>query len=52
MTSAMVAEPRCAACGEAATHIELVPPGQLPAQWQVWDKKRQESLWIYRYPAQ
>ena len=33
MAEAMVVTPPCAACGAPATRIELVAPGQLPAQW-------------------
>jgi hypothetical protein len=52
MTSAMVAEPRCSACGAAATRIELVAPGQPPAQWNEWSQQHRETYERYRDPAQ
>ena len=33
MATPIVATPPCAACGTPATRVELVAPGQLPAQW-------------------
>jgi hypothetical protein len=36
MATPMVVTPPCAACGDPAARIELVPPGQLPAGWDQW----------------
>jgi hypothetical protein len=36
MARPMVVTPPCAACGTLTAHIELVPPGQLPAGWDQW----------------
>ena len=27
---------RCAVCGAATARIELMPPGELPAEWEQW----------------
>jgi hypothetical protein len=40
----MVSVPRCAECGEPASRVELVAPGQLPAQFADWDSRRQASF--------
>ena len=44
MAEAMVVTPLCAACGAPATRIELVAPGQLPAQWEHWPAHRAGQL--------
>jgi hypothetical protein len=31
-------------CGEAASSIELVPPGGLPSVWNQWDRETRESF--------
>jgi hypothetical protein len=52
MTEAMVVTPLCAACGAPATRIELVGPGQLPAQWEHWPRTAQDSFLRCRGPGQ
>jgi hypothetical protein len=44
MAEAMVVTPLCAACGAPATRIELVGPGQLPAQWEHWPRTVRDSF--------
>jgi len=44
MAEAMVVTPACAACGAPATRIELVGPGQLPAQWEHWPATVRDSF--------
>ena len=44
MATAMVVTPPCAACGTPATRIELVAPGQLPAEWEQWPSTVQGSI--------
>jgi len=39
----MVADPPCAACGRQSAHVELVAPGDLPAQWAEWDARRRAT---------
>jgi len=36
MAMPMVITPPCAACRSPSAHVELVPPGQLPAGWDAW----------------
>jgi hypothetical protein len=52
MAQAMVVTPPCAACGAPATRIELVAPGQLPAQWEHWPRTVQATFPRHRGPAQ
>lgn len=40
----MVAASPCAACGSPSARIELVPPGQLPADWDQWGGERQDAF--------
>jgi hypothetical protein len=40
----IVVTPACAACGEPATRIELVAPGQLPAEWERWPDTVRDSV--------
>ena len=44
MAEAIVVSPPCAACGAPATRIELVAPGQLPAQWEQWPRTVRDSF--------
>lgn len=37
----MVAVPPCAVCGSPSAHVELVPPRQLPADWDQWNDEHQ-----------
>jgi hypothetical protein len=50
MATGRVAAPSCAACGSPSTRIELVAPGQLPAEWEQWDGMRQGSFLLRRDP--
>jgi hypothetical protein len=52
LARAMVVSPPCAACGTPATRIELVAPGQLPAQWEQWPGKVRDSFLGHRGPGQ
>jgi hypothetical protein len=52
MAEAMVVTPLCAACGAPATRIELVGPGQLPAQWEQWPATVRDSFLRCRGPGQ
>jgi hypothetical protein len=52
MAQAMVVSPPCAACGAPATRIELVAPGQLPAQWEQWSHAVRDSFLRHRGPGQ
>jgi hypothetical protein len=52
MAEAMVVTPLCAACGAPATRIELVGPGQLPAQWEHWPATVRDSFLLRRGPGQ
>ena len=33
----------CAVCAKQSAHVELASPGELPAGWTNWDRRRQES---------
>jgi|HubBroStandDraft_4_1064222.scaffolds.fasta_scaffold01447_12 hypothetical protein len=48
----ILAEPLCAACGEVAARVEVVPPGQLPARWRRWSRKHRQSFEQHRDQAQ
>jgi hypothetical protein len=52
MARAMVVTPLCAACGAPAARIELVGPGQLPAQWEQWPRTVRDSFARHRGPDQ
>jgi hypothetical protein len=52
MARAMMVTPLCAACGAPATRIELVAPGQLPAQWEHWPATVRDSFLRCRGPGQ
>jgi hypothetical protein len=52
LAEAMVVTPACAACGQPATRIELVPPGQLPAEWERWPDTARDSALRHRDPGQ
>jgi len=52
LAEAMVVTPLCAACGAPATRIELVGPGQLPAQWEQWPGTVQSAIVRQRQPGQ
>ena len=44
MAKAMVVTPPCAECGTPSARIELVAPGQLPAEWEQWPSTVQDSI--------
>ena len=44
----MVVRPACVVCGSPGARIELVAPGELPAEWERWDSDRRESFRRYR----
>jgi hypothetical protein len=48
MGMGMVAAPQCAACGSPATRVELVAPGQVPAEWERWKAERRQAFEKYR----
>jgi hypothetical protein len=52
LAEAMVVAPPCAACGAAATRIELVAPGQLPVEWDQWPDAMRDSVSRQRGPGQ
>lgn len=52
MGKGMVAAPPCAACGAPAARVELVAPGELPADWDQWEAVQRESFRRYRGPGQ
>ena len=39
----LVAEPTCAECGRSTARVELVPPHDLPAQWDAWSTAQHED---------
>jgi hypothetical protein len=47
----MVAAPPCAICGSPSARIELVAPGQLPADWDQWNDERQGAFQRRRDPG-
>jgi hypothetical protein len=51
MAEAIVATPPCAACGAPSARVELVAPGELPADWQQWTDDQRDSFRRYRDPA-
>jgi len=46
----MVAAPPCAVCGSPSARVELVPPGQLPADWDQWNDERRGAFERRRDP--
>jgi hypothetical protein len=44
MAKAMVVTPPCAECGTPSTRVELVAPGQVPAEWEQWPSTVQDSI--------
>jgi len=51
MAAGLVETPGCAACGLPSTHIELMTPGELLAEWEQWDGTRQGSFPLDRDPG-
>ena len=52
MAKPIVVTPPCAACGTPSARIELVAPGQLPAEWEQWPSTVQGSILRQRQPGQ
>ncbi len=52
MAKPIVVTPPCAACGAPAARIELVPPGQLPAEWGQWPSTVRDSVARQRQSGQ
>lgn len=52
MAEPVVVTPPCAACGTPSARVELVAPGQLPAQWNQWPSTAQASISRQREPGQ
>jgi hypothetical protein len=52
MATPMVITPPCAACGTMSARVELVAPGQLPAEWEQWPRTVQDSIARQREPGQ
>ncbi len=47
----MVAAPQCAVCGSPATRVEIIAPGQLPAEWEQWTAERKQVFEEYSDPG-
>jgi hypothetical protein len=52
MAEPMVVTPACAACGILSPRVELVAPGELPADWEQWPGTVQASMVRRRQPGQ
>ena len=52
MATPMVVTPPCAACGTPSARVELVAPGQVPAEWEQWPGTVQASIVRQRQPGQ
>jgi hypothetical protein len=52
MATPMVITPPCAACGTPSARVELVAPGQLPAEWEQWPRTVQDRIVRQREPGQ
>jgi hypothetical protein len=48
----MLVAPPCAACGAPSARIELVAPGQFPAEWEQWPLTVRASIVRRREPGQ
>lgn len=52
MAKPIVVTPPCAACGTPSARVELVAPGQVPAEWEQWPGTVQASILRRREPGQ
>jgi hypothetical protein len=52
MAQPIVVSPPCAVCGTASARIEVVAPGQLPAEWEQWSSTVQASILRQSDPGQ
>jgi hypothetical protein len=50
MAAGMVAAPPCAVCGSSAARVELVAPGEPPAEWDQWTQARRDAFQRRREP--
>jgi hypothetical protein len=48
--TSMVAVPPCAECGAAASRVELIAPGDVPARWDEWPAWQRDSFERNRDP--
>jgi hypothetical protein len=44
MATGMVAALKCAECGSPSTRVELVAPGQMPAEWDHCSEERRQTF--------
>jgi hypothetical protein len=44
MAKPLVVTPLCAECGTSSVRVELVAPGQLPAEWEQWPSTVKNSI--------
>ena len=52
MVTGMIATPPCAECGSPSSRVELVAPGELPAEWEQWPSTVQGTFLLDREPEQ
>ncbi len=52
MVTGMIAALLCEECGASSTRIELVAPGELPAEWEQWPSTVQGTFLLDREPGQ
>jgi hypothetical protein len=52
MATPIVVTPPCAACGAPSARVELVAPGQVPAEWEQWPSTVRASIVQRREPGQ
>jgi len=52
MATAIVVTPPCAVCGTPSARVELVAPGQVPAEWEQWPSTVQGNIVRQREPEQ
>ena len=52
MVTGMIATPPCAECGSPSTRIELVAPGEFPADWEQWPGTVRGTFLPHREPGQ
>jgi len=48
VSDVLVFRPPCVVCGQAAVHVELVPPGQEPVNWSSMSPEERRRFQIYR----
>jgi len=50
MAEGFVAILKCAVCGEPCSRVEVIAPGERPAEWAKWDKRARHSFTQRRQP--